>query len=28
VDKQGLLRYCEFGSDPDLEERVLALLHE
>jgi hypothetical protein len=28
VDKQGLLRVCAFGSDPDLEERVLELLRE
>jgi thiol-disulfide isomerase/thioredoxin len=28
VDKKGLLRYCEFGTDPDLEKRVLALLRE
>jgi len=28
VDKQGLLRDCGFGTHPDLEERVLALLRE
>ena len=28
VDKQGLLRDCGFGTDPDLEERVRALLRE
>ena len=28
VDKHGLLRYCEFGADPDLEGRLLALLGE
>jgi len=28
VDKQGLLRYCEFGAYPNLEERVLELLRE
>ena len=28
VDKQGLLRDCAFGTHPNLEERVLALLRE
>jgi thiol-disulfide isomerase/thioredoxin len=28
VDKQGLLRDCGFGTNPDLEERVLGLLRE
>jgi len=28
VDKQGLLRDCGFGTHPDMEERVLALLRE
>jgi hypothetical protein len=28
VDKLGLLRDCAFGTDPDLDERVLALLRE
>jgi thiol-disulfide isomerase/thioredoxin len=28
VDKQGLLRDCEFGGYPDLEARVLGLLRE
>jgi hypothetical protein len=28
VDRQGLLRECAFGTHPDLEERVLALLRE
>lgn len=28
VDKQGLLRDCGFGTHPDLEEKILALLQE
>jgi len=28
VDKQGLLRDCAFGDYPDLEARIVALLHE
>ncbi len=28
VDKQGLLRDCGFGTHPDLEEKILALLRE
>jgi thiol-disulfide isomerase/thioredoxin len=28
VDKQGVLRACEFGTSPDLEDRLLKLLQE
>jgi hypothetical protein len=28
VDKQGLLRDCGFGTHPDLEDKILALLQE